>query len=88
MSATLAELHDVNEQLVDLMARLRVANEEFAVAARPLTKLPELNSSQQRELARRIRAAEQKREEVTQLIDQVLAKATSLSDHPPDCRIA
>jgi hypothetical protein len=77
------ELHEINRQMELLMPRLAVATEACAEAAQPLEKMEELDSEQKEAVAARIRATEQEWEEVTQLLDQLLARARALGNRSP-----
>lgn len=59
-------------QLQRLQAELHEVNQEFARAALPLERLPEMNEEQRQQLATQLRAAQARWEAVTQQISQVL----------------
>src|SRR5262249_15886108 len=71
---TIASLDEVRKQLTELVQKLAEANQECAIAGRPLDNLAQLDLAQRQDVAQRIRAAEREWETVAQLVDQVLAK--------------
>jgi hypothetical protein len=76
-------LHEINRRMQSLMPRLTSANQACAEAALPLAHLAEMNPAQKREVAARIRAAEQEWEQVTHLVNQLIAEAAVLSSQSP-----
>ena len=82
-SGTLADLREVNRRLTELMPKVRNANEAFSDAARPLKERPELDPNERREVARRLRAAEQEWEAVAPLTVRAFAAVESLCNHSP-----
>ena len=77
-SDTLVRLHKTHEQIALLLPRLDRANKAFAEAARPFVSISDLDFDHRRQLARRIRAANQEWEDVTKLIREALS---SLDQH-------
>ena len=75
---TLVRLHKAQEQIALLLPRLNRANRAYAEAARPLVFISDLDFDHRRQLAARIRAANQEWEDVTKLIREALS---SLDQH-------
>ena len=61
-----------SEQLGDLLAELHDVNVELVDAARPLDRLPDLTDKQRDDVAARIRSGLARWESVTRRIDEVL----------------
>jgi hypothetical protein len=72
-SDTLVRLHKTQEQVALLLPRLDRANKAYAEAARPLVSISDLDFDHRRQLAARIRAANQEWEDVTKLIREALS---------------
>jgi hypothetical protein len=83
---TSATLHDVNQRLECLMERLAKANKACAEAARPLAKLDDMDSAQRAASAGQIRATDREWEEVTRLINELLAQANGMAAESPDSK--
>jgi hypothetical protein len=77
-SDTLLRLQKTQEQIALLLPRLVRANKAYAEAARPLVSIADLDFDHRRQLAGRIRAANQEWEDATKLIHEALA---SLNQH-------
>jgi hypothetical protein len=71
-SGTLDRMNRHRTRLDELLPRLEDANAACASAARPLSKLADLDPQQRRELAKRLRATIQEWQQVTTQIHQAL----------------
>ena len=73
-SEILVRLHEARAQLAELLPKLAQVNEAFVNVTRPLATISDLDLEHRQKLATRIRAANREWEEVTNRINDALAR--------------